>query len=148
MFLCVNGFETWYLKQLCTQPTVLFQITSLRFLAFHFSFTFYINTHTHLIYINIIIYPKLIYSFYSFIYLIHTCHFLFSDFLYIHFILRLYIFHIFYVLSSKFNWEPVFKSQINYAFLPTMPNRTARGFFTTAGLYLAYNHLVVLWLIF
>ena len=34
-----------------------------------------------------------------------------------------------YVLNSKFNWKPVFKSQINRAFLPTTPNRTARGLF-------------------
>ena len=44
----------------------------------------------------------------------------------------------FYVLSSKFNWKPVFKSQINHAFIPTMPNIAARGLFTE-GLYLAYN---------
>ena len=43
-----------------------------------------------------------------------------------------------YVLSSKFNWKPVFKLQINRAFLPTTPNRTARS------LYFAYNHLVFL----
>ena len=61
--------------------------------------------------------------------------------LYIHFIFRLQFF-LFLCVSSKFNWKPVFKSQINRAFLPTTPNR-ARGLFT-AGLYLAYDHLVVL----
>ena len=49
----------------------------------------------------------------------------------------------FYVLSSKFNWKPVFKSQINRAFLPTTPIKMAEVFFT-ANLYLAYNHLVVM----
>ena len=47
-----------------------------------------------------------------------------------------------YVLSSKFNWKPVFKSQINRAFLPTTPKRASRFF--TAGLYLAYDHFVIL----
>ena len=47
-----------------------------------------------------------------------------------------------YMLSSKFNWKPVFKSQINRAFLPTTPKRASRFF--TAGLYLAYDYLVVL----
>ena len=51
-----------------------------------------------------------------------------------HFIYSFYsstiILHTFYVLSSKFNWKPVFKSQLNRAFLPTTPNRMARGLFT------------------
>ena len=63
-----------------------------------------------------------------------------------HFIYSFYsltiILHILFVLSSKFNWKPVFKSQINHTFLLTTPNRTARDLFT-AGLYLACNHLVV-----
>ena len=48
----------------------------------------------------------------------------------------LYIF--FYLLSSKFNLKPVFKSQTNLGFFNT-PNRSARRFFTT-GLYLHFNN--------
>ena len=53
-------------------------------------------------------------------------------------------FMIFYVLSSTVNWKPVFKSQINCVFSPITPNRSARVYFFTAGLYLAHDHLVVL----
>ena len=80
-----------------------------------FSFTFYINTHIHLIYINIIIYTKynIVYSIYYFMFISHMS----LSFLryYIHFTLRL-SFSLFYVLNSKFNWKPVFKSQINRVF--------------------------------
>ena len=55
-----------------------------------------------------------------------------------------YIFFMFlYVLGSKFNWKPVFKLQVNRAFLPTTPKRPLRGVTFLLQVYLAYCHLVI-----